>query len=113
MQRSNRVLAARFATLVVSGWRATVSASCASHVGMFGRVPRLLPHDAAAQKTAWAAATTSFALLQAAAAYGLAFVFAQTGGDDCLFFVLGAGALVVAPGVNPAVDVCAARRRVA
>jgi hypothetical protein len=113
MQRSNKVPAAGFATPVVSGWRATVSVSCGSRAGMFGRVLKLLPHGAAAQNTPWTAVTTSFALLQAATVYGLALVFAQTGGDNSFLFVVGVGALVVAPGVNPAVDVCAARRRVA
>jgi predicted MFS family arabinose efflux permease len=80
---------------------------------VLGRVHELLPDDAAAQKAAWTAATAGFALLQAAAAYGLTFVLTQTGGDFHLLFMLGAGALMVALGLDLATGVFASRRRAA
>jgi predicted MFS family arabinose efflux permease len=80
---------------------------------LLGRVHELLPHDVAAQKAAWSAATTSFALLQAAAAYGLTFVFTQTGGDYRLLFVIGAAAFVTSLGIDLAVGVSSSRRRTA
>src|SRR5258707_2245372 len=43
---------------------------------VLGRISELLAHHPAAQKGAWSTATTSFAVLQAAAAYGLSFLFA-------------------------------------
>jgi predicted MFS family arabinose efflux permease len=67
---------------------------------VLGRVHELLPHDADAQKAAWSAATTSFAVAQAAAAYGLSYLFARTGGDDRLLFMFGAAALCLALAVD-------------
>ena len=61
-----------------------------------GRVHELLAHHPAVQKSAWSKATTSFAVFQAAAAYGLSFLFVHTGGDYLLLFVLGAAALALA-----------------
>jgi predicted MFS family arabinose efflux permease len=78
-----------------------------------GRIHELLPHDVAAQKSAWSAATTAFALLQAAAAYGLTFVFTETRGDYRLLFVIGAAAFVLTLGIDLVVDVSASRRRTA
>ena len=63
---------------------------------VLGRVHQLLQGDVAAQKAAWSKATTSFALLQAGAAYGMSFLFARTGGDDRLLFALGVGAIALA-----------------
>jgi predicted MFS family arabinose efflux permease len=80
---------------------------------VLGRVHELLPHDAAAQKAAWSVATTGFALLQAAAAYGLTFVLTQTGGDYRLLFVIGAIAFVLSLGIDLVMGVSASRRRVA
>ncbi len=80
---------------------------------VLGRVHELLPHDTVAQKAAWSTATTSFALLQAAAAYGLTFVFTQTGGDYRLLFLLGAGAFVLTLGIDLVMGVSAWRRRTA
>jgi predicted MFS family arabinose efflux permease len=80
---------------------------------VLGRVHELLPHDPAAQKAAWSAATTSFALLQAAGAYGLTFVFTQTGGDYRLLFVIGAAAFVLTLGIDLVMGVSASRRRTA
>jgi MFS family permease len=79
---------------------------------VLGRAHELLPHDPAAQKAAWSTATISFALLQAAAAYGLTFVFTQTG-DYRLLFVLGAAAFVLTLGIDLAIGVSPSRRRTA
>jgi predicted MFS family arabinose efflux permease len=80
---------------------------------VLGRVHELLPHDGAEQKAAWSAATTAFALFQAAAAYSLTFVFTQSGGDYDLLFVIGAVAFVVSLGVDLIVGVAVFRRRIA
>lgn len=80
---------------------------------VLGRIHELLPHDAPARQTSWSAATTGFALLQAAAAYGLTFVFSLTGGDHRLLFVIGSSALIVALGIDLAIGVFASRRRAA
>ncbi|HTR10930.1 MAG TPA: YbfB/YjiJ family MFS transporter, partial [Paraburkholderia sp.] len=61
-----------------------------------GRVNELLAHHPSAVKGAWTRATTSFAVMQAVAAYGLSFVFSQSGGNYLVLFVIGAGALVLA-----------------
>ena len=63
---------------------------------VIGRIHELIPHSAADQRTAWAQATTTFALFQAAGAYGLSYLFAQTGGDHALLFAIGAAAVAVA-----------------
>jgi predicted MFS family arabinose efflux permease len=80
---------------------------------VLGRVHELLPHDVSEQKAAWSAATTAFALFQAASAYGLTFVFAQTGNDYRLLFALGAFAFVVSFGVDFVIGVSIPRRRTA
>jgi predicted MFS family arabinose efflux permease len=76
-----------------------------------GRIHELLPHDAAAQRSAWSAATTAFALLQAAGAYGLTFAFTLSGGDYRLLFVLGAVFFTLALGIDLIMGVSASRRR--
>jgi len=63
---------------------------------VLGRVRELLPGDFGAQRAAWSRTTAAFALGQAAAAYGLAWVFGASGGAYFLLFALGAGALVLA-----------------
>ncbi|MFC5431926.1 YbfB/YjiJ family MFS transporter [Paraburkholderia denitrificans] len=65
-----------------------------------GRANELLMHHPSAIKAAWSRATTSFAIMQALAAYGLSFVFSKTGGDYTMLFVIGAAALVVALAVD-------------
>jgi MFS family permease len=80
---------------------------------VLGRIHELLPHDAAARKAAWSTATTGFALLQAAGAYGLTFVFTRTGGDYRLLFVIGATAFLLTLGIDLVIGVSALRRRVA
>jgi len=63
---------------------------------VLGRVHELLRHHPAAQKGAWSKATTSFAIAQAFAAYGMSFLFVWSGGDYLLLFALGSCALVLA-----------------
>ncbi len=72
---------------------------------MLGRIAELLPHDPAQQKVAWSLATVFFALFQAAAAYGLSFVFAQTGGNYGVLFLIGAGAMILALAIDLSVAV--------
>jgi predicted MFS family arabinose efflux permease len=67
---------------------------------VLGRVNELLAHHPAAQKGAWRTATTGFAVLQALAAYGLSFLFSNSGGDYRLLFAIGAGALAIALAVD-------------
>ena len=63
---------------------------------VLGRINELLPHHPAQQKAAWSFATVGFALLQAAAAYGLTYVFASDGGDYRPLFLIGSAAMVAA-----------------
>ncbi|WFU35892.1 YbfB/YjiJ family MFS transporter [Bradyrhizobium brasilense] len=63
---------------------------------VIGRIHELIPHSAASQRSAWAQATTTFALFQAAGAYGLSWLFARSGGDYALLFVIGAAGVAVA-----------------
>ncbi|WP_249136801.1 YbfB/YjiJ family MFS transporter [Bradyrhizobium tropiciagri] len=63
---------------------------------VIGRIHELIPHSAASQRSAWAQATTTFALFQAAGAYGLSYLFAQSGGNYALLFVIGAAGVAVA-----------------
>ena len=72
---------------------------------MLGRIAELLPHHPAQQKTAWGVATVFFALFQAAAAYGLSFVFARSGGSYQLLFFIGAAAMVLALAIDLAASV--------
>ncbi|RKR37534.1 YbfB/YjiJ family MFS transporter [Paraburkholderia sp. BL17N1] len=67
---------------------------------VLGRINELLTHHPAAQKGAWSAATTSFAVLQAVAAYGLSFLFAHDGGNYTTLFVIGAASLALALAVD-------------
>ncbi|ETF03197.1 membrane protein [Advenella kashmirensis W13003] len=61
-----------------------------------GRLREMLPHLAARQQTAWGRATTSFALMQAAAAYAMSFVFDYSNGQYRLLFILAALTLLIA-----------------
>ncbi len=63
---------------------------------VIGRIHELVPHSAGGQRAAWAQATTTFAVFQAAGAYGLSFVFERTGGDYALLFMIGAAAVAAA-----------------
>ena len=77
---------------------------------VLGRVHELLRQHPAAQKRAWSKATTSFAILQALAAYGMSFLLIRSGGDYLLLFGLGAGALVLALAIDLVVGVTVARQ---
>ena len=65
-----------------------------------GRVNELLAHHPAAQKGAWSTATTAFAVFQAAAAYGLSFLFSQNGGNYQMLFAIGAAAIALALSID-------------
>ncbi|MEW6343792.1 MAG: YbfB/YjiJ family MFS transporter [Pseudomonadota bacterium] len=67
---------------------------------VLGRVNELLVHHPSAQKAAWSKATTSFAVLQAVAAYGLSFLFSASGGNYLMLFVIGAASLAIALAVD-------------
>ncbi|SME99567.1 Predicted arabinose efflux permease, MFS family [Tistlia consotensis] len=77
---------------------------------MLGRIGELLPHHPAQQKAAWSRATAAFALFQAAAAYLLSFVFAESGGDYRLLFVAGTAAMVLALAIDLAAGPAASGR---
>lgn len=63
---------------------------------VLGRIHELIPRHPAQQKAAWSNATVGFALCQAAAAYGLSFIFAESGGNYRLLFGIGAAAMLLA-----------------
>ncbi|MGN8117223.1 YbfB/YjiJ family MFS transporter [Labrys sp. 22185] len=67
---------------------------------VIGRIHELLPHHPAQQKRAWSLATVWFALFQAGAAYALSFLFAQSGGNYRLLFVIGAAAMILALAID-------------
>ena len=67
---------------------------------VIGRIHELLPHHPAQQKRAWSLATVWFALFQAGAAYALSFLFAQSGGNYRLLFVIGSVAMILALAID-------------
>jgi predicted MFS family arabinose efflux permease len=67
---------------------------------VLGRIHELVPHSSAGQRAAWAQATTTFALFQAAGAYGLSYLFERTGGGYVILFVIGAGAVTASLAVD-------------
>ncbi|MEY9156423.1 hypothetical protein ABIG04_004733 [Bradyrhizobium japonicum] len=67
---------------------------------VLGRIHELVPHSTEAQRATWSHATTSFALFQAAAAYGFSWIYAQTGGDYLVLFGLGGAAVVLALAID-------------
>jgi predicted MFS family arabinose efflux permease len=67
---------------------------------VLGRIHELLPHSSSSQRAAWAQATTMFALLQAAGAYGLSYLFERTGGDYAALFVIGACAVAASLAID-------------
>ena len=77
---------------------------------VLGRIHELLPHSSASQRAAWAQATTTFALFQAAGAYGLSYLFARTGGNYTLLFVIGAGAVATTLAIDLVTALTSARR---
>ncbi len=77
---------------------------------VLGRLHELIPHSAEQQRVAWGHATTSFALFQAAAAYGFSWIFARTGGDYLLLFRLGGAAVTLALAIELVMALTVARR---
>ena len=67
---------------------------------VLGRISELLPHHVERQKAAWSFATVGFALMQAAAAYALSFVFARNGGDYRPLFLIGSAAMIAALAID-------------
>jgi predicted MFS family arabinose efflux permease len=67
---------------------------------VLGRIHELVPHSSEQQRATWSHATTSFALFQAAAAYGFSWIYANTGGDYLVLFALGGGAVVLALAID-------------
>jgi predicted MFS family arabinose efflux permease len=67
---------------------------------VLGRIHELLAHHPSEQKPAWSSATTSFAVLQAGGAYGLSYLFVNTGGNYQLLFAVGAAGLTLALAVD-------------
>lgn len=67
---------------------------------VLGRVQELLAHHPALHRHAWSRATTSFAVLQAVAAYGMSFLLVRSGGDYALLFGLGTGAILLALAID-------------
>lgn len=68
---------------------------------VLGRIHELLAHHPAAQRAAWSKATVSFALFQAAAAYGFSFLFSRDNDYQALFLIA-ASALVAAFAIDVA-----------
>lgn len=62
---------------------------------VLGRIHEIVP-GAQARGAAWSLCTTAFAVGQAAAAYGFAYIFERTDGVYQVLFALGAGALLLA-----------------
>lgn len=62
---------------------------------VLGRIHELLPHHPAEQKATWSVATVAYALCQAAAAYGFSFIFAHSGGNYRILFVIGTVAMTL------------------
>jgi predicted MFS family arabinose efflux permease len=77
---------------------------------VLGRVHELLPHSAEQQRITWGHATISFALFQAAAAYGFSWLFAHTGGDYLLLFQLGGASVTLALAIDLVMALFIARK---
>lgn len=67
---------------------------------VLGRIHELLPHHPSEQKAAWSVATVAFALCQAAAAYAFSFIFAHSGGDYQILFIIGTIAMTLALAID-------------
>jgi MFS family permease len=78
---------------------------------VLGRIHELIPHDPIGQRATWAQATTTFAVFQAAAAYGLSYLFEHTGGNYTILFVIGAGAVAVSLTIDLVSGLMAGRER--
>jgi predicted MFS family arabinose efflux permease len=78
---------------------------------VLGRIHELLPHSGASQRAAWAQATTTFALFQAAGAYGLSYLFERTGGGYAILFVIGAAAVAASLAIDLVTALTVGRER--
>lgn len=67
---------------------------------VLGRVHELVPHDDVRQRTVWARSTTSFAVGQAAGAYGLSYLLARGSLEPSTLFVMGGMAAALALVLN-------------
>lgn len=76
---------------------------------VLGRIGELLPNLPDQQKAAWTAATVFFALSQAAAAYGLSFLFAWSDENYSLLFFIGTAAILAALVIDIVADVLSER----
>jgi predicted MFS family arabinose efflux permease len=65
-----------------------------------GAIQETLPHDPTAQRAAWSYATSAFALFQALAGYGYAWMFAHSHENYALIFGCGAVAVALALAVG-------------
>jgi predicted MFS family arabinose efflux permease len=78
---------------------------------VLGRIHELIPHDPNGQRAVWAQATTTFAVFQAVAAYGLSYLFEHTGGHYTTLFVIGAGAVTVSLAIDLVTALTVGRER--
>ncbi|MGH7102070.1 MAG: YbfB/YjiJ family MFS transporter [Acetobacteraceae bacterium] len=77
---------------------------------VLGRVHELTAGNTGQWKAAWSLCVTAFALGQAAGAYGLAFVFAATGGDYGSLFAIGSASLMLAFAIDVTAPAFLSRR---
>jgi len=77
---------------------------------VLGRIHELLAHFPSHRDAAWRAATVGFALCQAAAAYGLSYVFSQSQGNYRLLFGIGGLAMALALALDMAANRVRLRR---
>jgi predicted MFS family arabinose efflux permease len=78
---------------------------------VLGRIHELVPHSSAGQRAAWAQATTTFALFQAAGAYGLSYLFERSDGDYAILFVTGASAVAASLAIDLVTALTIGRQR--
>ena len=67
---------------------------------VLGRLHELLVHHPASHKLAWSRATTGFAILQAAAAYGMSYLLVRSGGHHAPLFAVGGAAVLLALAID-------------
>ena len=78
---------------------------------VLGRIHELLPQSAERQRAAWGHATITFAVFQAATAYGFSWLFARSGGNYLLLFGLAGTAMILALAIEIVMGLTAARRQ--
>jgi len=67
---------------------------------VLGRLHEVLAHYPASHKLAWSRATTAFAVLQAAAAYGMSLLLVRSGGHHAPLFAVGGAAIALALAID-------------